>query len=78
MPDSQITQRPLATLTPWARNARTHSTKQIRQIDASSLVGGACLPTSTQFHQPVSSYQGSARSHQRRYALKRLSKYARI
>ena len=40
MPDSQITHRPLATLTPWARNARTHSTKQIRQIDASSLVGG--------------------------------------
>ena len=30
MSEPQITHRPLATLTPWARNARTHSTKQIR------------------------------------------------
>ena len=35
MPDTAITHRPIATLTPWARNARTHSKKQIRQIAAS-------------------------------------------
>ena len=32
MSDTAITHRPIATLTPWARNARTHSKKQIRQI----------------------------------------------
>ena len=35
MPDTPITYRPIAALTPWARNARTHSKKQIRQIAAS-------------------------------------------
>ena len=37
MPDSQITCHPIASLAPWARNARTHSKKQIRQI-ADSIV----------------------------------------
>ena len=44
MPDSQITHRPIATLTPWARNARTHSTKQIRQIAASIRQFGFTTP----------------------------------
>ena len=35
MPAPQITHRPVATLTPWPRNARIHSKKQIRQIAAS-------------------------------------------
>ena len=37
MPNSQITCHPIASLAPWARNARTHSKKQIRQI-ADSIV----------------------------------------
>ena len=37
MPDTQITYHPIASLAPWARNARTHSKKQIRQI-ADSIV----------------------------------------
>ena len=40
----QITHRPLATLTPWAQNARTHSTKQIRQIAASIRQFGFTTP----------------------------------
>ena len=44
MPDSQITHRLIATLTPWARNARTHSTKQIRQIAASIRQFGFTTP----------------------------------
>ena len=44
MPAPQITHRPLATLTPWARNARTHSTKQIRQIAASIRQFGFTTP----------------------------------
>ena len=40
----QITHRPLATLTPWPRNARTHSTKQIRQIAASIRQFGFTVP----------------------------------
>ena len=44
MPAPQITHRPLATLTPWARNARTHSTKQIRQIAASIRQFGFTAP----------------------------------
>ena len=35
MPDAQITHHPIAALAPWARNARTHAKKQIRQIAAS-------------------------------------------
>ena len=40
MPDTQqirtqITCRPIEALAPWARNARTHSKKQVRQIAAS-------------------------------------------
>ena len=35
MSDTAITHRPIAALTPWAGNARTHSRKQIRQIAAS-------------------------------------------
>ena len=35
MPDAQITHHPIAALSPWSRNARTHSKKQIRQIAAS-------------------------------------------
>ena len=35
MSDTAITHRPIAALTPWARNARTHSKKQIRQMAAS-------------------------------------------
>ena len=35
MTHNQITHRSVSTLTPWARNARTHSKKQIRQIAAS-------------------------------------------
>ncbi len=35
MTHTQITHRSVSTLTPWARNARTHSKKQIRQIAAS-------------------------------------------
>ena len=35
MPDTQIRPLPIAALAPWARNARTHSKKQIRQIAAS-------------------------------------------
>ena len=34
-PDAQITHHPIAALAPWARNARTHAKKQIRQIAAS-------------------------------------------
>ena len=44
MSEPQITHRPLATLTPWARNARTHSTKQIRQIAASIQQFGFTAP----------------------------------
>ena len=44
MPAPQITHRPLATLTPWPRNARTHSTKQIRQIAASIRQFGFTTP----------------------------------
>ena len=44
MSEPQITHRPLATLTPWPRNARTHSTKQIRQIAASILQFGFTVP----------------------------------
>ena len=44
MSEPQITHRPLATLTPWARNARTHSTKQIRQIAASIRQFGFTAP----------------------------------
>ena len=40
----QITHRPPTTLTPWARNARTHSTKQIRQIAASIRQFGFTVP----------------------------------
>ena len=40
----QITHRPPTTLTPWARNARTHSTKQIRQIAASIRQFGFTTP----------------------------------
>ena len=43
MPDTPITHRPIAALTPWARNARTHSKKQIRQIAAS--IRGAVVAT---------------------------------
>ena len=32
MLDTQVTYHPIASLAPWARNARTHSKKQIRQI----------------------------------------------
>ena len=32
MPDTRIKHRPIGALAPWARNARTHSKKQIRQI----------------------------------------------
>ena len=35
MTHNQITHRPISTLAPWARNVRTHSKKQIRQIAAS-------------------------------------------
>ena len=35
MPDTKIKHRPIATLVPWARNARIHSKKQVRQIAAS-------------------------------------------
>lgn len=35
MPDAQITMRKLASLTPYAGNARTHSKKQVKQIAAS-------------------------------------------
>ena len=35
MTHNQITHRSVSTLAPWARNARTHSKKQIRQIAAS-------------------------------------------
>ena len=35
MPDAQITHHPIAALSPWSRNARTHSKKQVRQIAAS-------------------------------------------
>ena len=35
MPDTQIRPLPIAALAPWARNARTHSKKQLRQIAAS-------------------------------------------
>ena len=44
MSEPQITHRPLATLTPWARNARTHSKKQIRQIAASIRQFGFTVP----------------------------------
>ena len=44
MSEPQITHRPLATLTPWARNARTHSTKQIQQIAASIRQFGFTTP----------------------------------
>ena len=44
MSEPQITHRPLATLTPWVRNARTHSTKQIRQIAASIRQFGFTAP----------------------------------
>ena len=44
MSEPQITHRPLATLTPWPRNARTHSTKQIRQIAASIRQFGFTTP----------------------------------
>ena len=44
MSEPQITHRPLATLTPWAQNARTHSTKQIRQIAASIRQFGFTVP----------------------------------
>ena len=44
MSEPQITHRPLATLTPWPRNARTHSTKQIRQIAASIRQFGFTVP----------------------------------
>ena len=44
MPAPQITHRPLATLTPWTRNARSHSTKQIRQIAASIREFGFTTP----------------------------------
>ena len=44
MSEPQITHRPLATLTPWARNARTHSTKQIQQIAASIRQFGFTAP----------------------------------
>ena len=40
----QITHRSLATLTPWPRNARTHSKKQIRQIVASIRQFGFTVP----------------------------------
>ena len=32
MPDTQITYQPITALTPWARNARIHSKKQVMQI----------------------------------------------
>ena len=32
MPDTKITPRPIVALSPWSRNARTHSKKQIRQM----------------------------------------------
>ena len=44
MSEPQITHRPLATLTPWPRNARTHSTTQIRQIAASIRQFGFTVP----------------------------------
>ena len=44
MPAPQITHRPLATLTRWPRNARTHSKKQIRQIAASIRQFGFTTP----------------------------------
>ena len=44
MSEPQITHRPLATLIPWPRNARTHSTKQIRQIAASIRQFGFTTP----------------------------------
>ena len=44
MSEPQITHRPLATLTPWTRNARTHSKKQIRQIAASIRQFGFTAP----------------------------------
>ena len=40
----QITHRSPATLTPWPRNARTHSKKQIRQIVASIRQFGFTVP----------------------------------
>ena len=40
----QITHCPPTTLTPWPRNARTHSTKQIRQIAASIRQFGFTTP----------------------------------
>ena len=43
-PSRRITHRPLATLTPWPRNARTHSKKQIRQIAASIRQFGFTVP----------------------------------
>lgn len=35
MPFAQVTQRPISNLRPYARNARTHSKKQVQQIAAS-------------------------------------------
>ena len=44
MSEPHITHRPPTTLTPWARNARTHSKKQIRQIAASIRQFGFTVP----------------------------------
>ena len=44
MTDTQIEHRPLATLAPWATNARTHSRKQIRQIADSIRTFGFTNP----------------------------------
>ena len=44
IPERQIEQIAPAALTPWARNARTHSKKQLRQIADSILAFGFTNP----------------------------------
>lgn len=39
-PASEIVRRPVAALTPYARNARTHSAAQVQQIAASMIIAG--------------------------------------
>lgn len=44
MPDLAIEMRPVTALRPWARNARTHSRKQVRQIADSIQTFGFTNP----------------------------------
>ena len=43
-PADKVERRPVASLTPYARNARTHSAEQVDQIAASIREGGWTVP----------------------------------